>query len=126
MASTIFISKKTYSQHKSAPSAKPFERPEIPRQRPRYAEPTDSQYTRLAMLRDIVIPLRCKSKKHKRDAITRAGFDTPATMRIYMRGGIGSFCWLRKKRCFRVQVSASQITTKHTCFPYAECVEIYP
>lgn len=45
--------------------------------------------------------------------------------RIYKSGGVGQWSWMKRKRCFRVQVGASKITTKRDCYPYAPVVEIY-
>lgn len=45
--------------------------------------------------------------------------------RIYKSGGVGTYSWMPKLKCYRVQVGASHISTKCHSYPYARCVEIY-
>ena len=47
------------------------------------------------------------------------------TRRIYKGGGVGSWTWLPRRGCIRLQVGASLIDSRKQCFPYAPCVEIY-
>lgn len=45
--------------------------------------------------------------------------------RIYKSGGVGTYIWMKRNRCYRVQVAASKIDTRKFCYPYAKCVNIY-
>ncbi len=45
--------------------------------------------------------------------------------RLYSKGGVGSCYWMKRNRCYRVQVGASKIDTKKFSYPYAMCVNIY-
>ena len=44
--------------------------------------------------------------------------------RFPFAGGVGSFIWMPKYRCYRLQVGASKMTTKRHCWMYAPCVTI--
>lgn len=46
-------------------------------------------------------------------------------LRHYSRGGVGSYDWLPRKKCIRLQVGASRIDARKLCYRYAPCVEIY-
>lgn len=47
------------------------------------------------------------------------------TMRHRAKGGVGSYSWMPRKGCYRIQVGASKIDTRKPCFRYAPCIEIY-
>lgn len=48
-----------------------------------------------------------------------------STMRHRAKGGVGSFTWMPRKGCYRIQVGASKIDTRKPCFRYAPCIEIF-
>ena len=45
--------------------------------------------------------------------------------RHYAKGGVGSYTWLPRRGCIRLQVGASRIDSKNYCYRYAPVVEIY-
>ena len=47
------------------------------------------------------------------------------TMRHRVKGGVGSYSWMPRKGCYRIQVGASKIDTRKPCFRYAPCIEIF-
>lgn len=87
--------------------------------------PTNEQQNRLNLALTITKKYVYKSKQTLIDELISNNFQTPTDKRIYKSGGIGTYTFLRKKKCFRLQLAASHINKKTNYMPYALCIDIY-
>jgi hypothetical protein len=45
--------------------------------------------------------------------------------RMHNFGGVGSYQWMPRLRCYRVQVGAGHINRNRASYNYAPCIEIF-
>ena len=106
-------------------SSKPSPKPQRHAIKWRDKLPTAAQSNTLHAIRAILESSRNCHRNLVYDTIkNRYGLDVEVR-RIYSRGGVGSFSWLPRKNCIRLQVGCSKIDCHKNCFPYAPCVDIY-
>ena len=86
---------------------------------PRSASP--AHYERLNEVRELIFQYRGKKLLTK---VEEKGLH-PRDARIYKSGGVGTYQWLPKLRCFRLQLESSHINRRGFYMPYATCVDIY-
>lgn len=109
---------------KSKPS-KVEAKPRKPAKRYKWKPPTP--YQEIAKQEVVQFVLRNKSERRKfvyQKLEEHFGLKVEEC-RIYKSGGVGSYFWMKRHRCYRVQVGASKIDTRKFCYPYAMCVNIY-
>ena len=80
-----------------------------------------AHFERLNEIRGLIFHYRGKKLLRKVEAL---GYK-PRDARIYKSGGVGTFQWLPKFRCFRLQLESSHINRKGFYMPYATCIDIY-
>ena len=87
--------------------------------------PSGYQYQTLEQIRRYLNANRCCRRKRVYTHIEQKYGCRVECKRIYAKGGVGSYKWMPMLGCYRLQVGASKISTKKTCFPYADCIEIF-
>lgn len=94
---------------------------------PRWRHLRPSNYQRNVVY-SIVAYLQSNKHTRRKDVyaglLRRWGLNVE-TKRIYVSGGVGTWSWLPRRGCIRLQVGASRIDSRKQCFPYAPVVEIY-
>ena len=87
--------------------------------------PTAYQRNALQHIREL-LNIHRTTRRNKVYEILRKLYNvTPSTMRHRASGGVGSYNWMPRKGCYRIQVGASKIDTRKQCYRYAPCIEIY-
>lgn len=89
--------------------------------------PTAEQMLHLRRIVEVINKYKRPHEKKKRLAALVAAGYIPESRRLYPeRGhkGVGSYCYMPKFRCFRVQVACSHIDSRKPCSPYALCIEL--
>lgn len=99
----------------------------IPRSRSRWRHLRPSNYQRNVC--HSVVALLEREKNTRRVVVyseikKRWGLDVEIK-RHYKGGGVGTWSWLPRCGCIRLQVGASRIDCKKHCYRYAPVVEIY-
>ena len=87
--------------------------------------PTAYQRNTLHHIREVLRLHKYSRRKEVFDILKKLYNLEPSTMRHRANGGVGSFTWMPRKGCYRIQVGASRIDTRKPCFRYAPCVEIF-
>lgn len=96
------------------------------RKKRRYsATPTPEQTQKLNAAQQLALRYQYKPKAILSEILIAAGFPTPTDSRIYRSGGVGSFHWLPRKKCYRLQLAASHVHIHQNFMPYALCIDIY-
>lgn len=90
-----------------------------------YSRPSQWQYNQM----QAIIKYLKANRYKRREAIYRHLQESFGVVvsekRMYHFGGIGTFQWMPKKRCYRVQVGSGHININHAWLNYADCIEIY-
>lgn len=87
--------------------------------------PSNYQRNTLYQIRVFLEAQKNTRRKNVFDTLLQRFNLSVETRRIYKGGGVGSWTWLPRRGCIRLQVGASQIDSRKQCFPYAPCVEIF-
>ncbi len=88
-------------------------------------QPTPYQRNALHYIREL-LRLHKSSRRAEVYNLLKKLYNVEATtMRHRAKGGVGSFTWMSRKGCYRIQVGASKIDTRKPCYRYAPCVEIF-
>ena len=90
-----------------------------------YKAPDYMTLSRLEIAIAIIKQLKGKPTKTKVEALCNAGYPTPTDKRIRQKGGVGSYRWMPKLRCFRLQIAASHINATGYFCPYALAIDIF-
>ncbi len=90
-----------------------------------YKPPGFKTIVRLEKAIAIIEQLKGKPTKTKVEALCNAGYPTPTDKRIRKNGGVGSYRWMPKLRCFRLQIAASHINANAYFCPYALAIDIF-
>lgn len=106
-------------------TSKPATKPQRHTIKWRNRKPAPSQTNTLHAIREILESSRnCRRSLVYETIKNRYGLDVEVR-RIYSKGGVGSYSWLPRKNCIRLQVGCSKIDSRKHCFPYAPCVDIF-
>ena len=87
--------------------------------------PSERQTILLQHARKIALKYAHRSKSELIKQLNSEGFNHIAERRIQSHGGIGSFRWYPKLKCYRLQLAASHINRYGDFMPYALCLHIY-
>ena len=90
-----------------------------------YKPPCFMAIARLEKAIFIIEQLKGKPTKSKVEALCNAGYPTPTDKRIRQKGGVGSYRWMPKFRCFRLQIAATHINANGYFCPYALAIDIF-
>lgn len=88
-------------------------------------QPTPYQRNALHHIRELLRLHKTSRRKDVYEILKRLYNLEPSSMRHRAKGGVGSYSWMPRKGCYRIQVGASKIDTRKPCFRYAPCVEIF-
>lgn len=88
-------------------------------------QPTPYQRNALHHVREILRLHKSSRRAEVYETLKRLYNVEATSMRHRAKGGVGSFTWMPRKGCYRIQVGASKIDTRKPCFRYAPCIEIY-
>ena len=105
--------------------SKKFKKP-VPKPRRCYnCKPSGFQFNVVKQIASFLSLNRAKRREDVYKTIEQQWGVRVERKRFALGGGVGTYYWLPKLRCYRIQVGASQISTKKPCFRYAPCVEIF-
>ena len=93
-----------------------------PRQQP---QPSGWQYMKLQQITRYLQGVRCRPRSVVYGHIHEVWGVEVREARMNNFGGVGSFQWMPRLRCYRVQVGAGHINRNGASYNYAPCVEIY-
>lgn len=88
-------------------------------------KPSPFQSNTLHAIRNYLTQSRHKSRNEVYVEIEKRWGLQVSELRHYASGGVGSYDWLPRLGCIRVQVGASKIDCRKYCNRYAPCVEIF-
>lgn len=114
MGNRVFISSKVKLKFKKNTAA-------VWRERKPHAYQTNI----LQAIRCLLDNNRCCSRKTLYETIYNRWHLEVRVARHYADGGVGSWSWLPRKGCIRLQVGASRIDPRKHCWRYAPVVDIY-
>lgn len=87
--------------------------------------PTPYQRNALYYIREMLRLHGASRKAELYDRLKKLYNVEVKTMRHRAKGGVGSYTWMTRKGCYRIQVGASKIDTRKPCYRYAPCIEIF-
>lgn len=88
-------------------------------------QPTPYQRNALHHIREVLRLHKSNRRAEVYNLLKKIYYVEVTSMRHRAKGGVGSYTWMPRKGCYRVQVGASKIDTRKPCFRYAPCIEIY-
>lgn len=93
-----------------------------PRQQP---QPSGWQYMKLQEITRYLQGARSRRRSEVYGHLGEVWGVEVREARMYNFGGVGSFQWMPRLRCYRVQVGAGHINRNGASYNYAPCIEIY-
>lgn len=88
-------------------------------------QPTPYQRNALHYIRELLRIHKSSRRAEVYNLLNKMYNVEAKTMRHRAKGGVGSYTWMPRKGCYRIQVGASKIDTRKPCFRYAPCIEIF-
>lgn len=93
-----------------------------PRQQP---QPSGWQYMKLQQITRYLQGVRCRRRSEVYNHLKEQWGVEVREARMNNFGGVGSYQWMPRLRCYRVQVGAGHINRNGASYNYAPCIEIF-